>query len=109
VKFTPVAVDEATMVFGGRINELLPPYADIPDDFKHDYHPWVRVVVQWFYRGLGETPLQPVDTIDRSMAIRHLATVMGSFAPKHEHKIAGVAYLMSLWFKPIEGAETVQP
>jgi hypothetical protein len=32
----------------------------------------------------------------------HLKAIMGSFQPKHEHKTAGVAYLMSLWFEAVQ-------
>jgi hypothetical protein len=102
-------VDDATIVFGGRTDELLPPYADIPDEFERAHNPWVRVVVQWFYKGLDATQLQAIDGVDRSAALRHLKTIMGSFEPKHERKIAGVAYLMSLWFKPLEAQKAAQP
>jgi hypothetical protein len=40
--------------------------------------------------------------IDRSVAMRHLKCIMSSWEPQHEHKTAGVAYLMSLWFEKFE-------
>jgi len=37
--------------------------------------------------------------IDRKAAIRHIKAIMASYAPKHEHKEAGCAYLFALWFE----------
>jgi hypothetical protein len=35
---------------------------------------------------------------DGEMAFRHLTVVLGSYEPKHQHKMGTVAYLGSLWF-----------
>ena len=37
--------------------------------------------------------------IDGVAAMLHLELLIYSFVLSHEHKIAGVAYLMSQWFK----------
>jgi hypothetical protein len=52
------------------------------------------------------TPIRPCnrrgkDGINRKDALLHAITVLTSFEPKHEHKIAAVAYLMFLWFKKV--------
>ena len=100
---TPKPVTDLDLAFGGRINELLPPYLDIPEDFKRDRSPWNHWQREWFFNGLKEIP-KPLPGIDGDAAMRHLAAIQGSFAPKHEHKAAGVAYLASLWFQPIAKA-----
>jgi hypothetical protein len=56
-----------------------------------------------FYRG-GELPPEK-DGIDRRAAFRHISACLGSYDPSHEHKIAGVGYLISLWFKSKEEIE----
>ena len=95
----PSAVSGVDMAFGGDIDKLLPSWASIPDDFKYGRgNKWVALVDQWFFRGLQGYGFVPKDGIDSEAAIRHVAACMGSFAPKHEHKTAGCAYLLSLWF-----------
>lgn len=82
----------------GRIKGLLPAYTDIPDEFKRQRNKWVQLVDQWFFAGLDGYRLIPKDGIDKREALRHAGTVMRSWELKHEHKTAGVAYLLSLWF-----------
>jgi hypothetical protein len=40
--------------------------------------------------------------MEAQAAMRHVQYCMRSFEPKHEHKEAGCAYLLSLWFDDIE-------
>lgn len=97
---TPSPVSDTQIVFGGNIDNLLPAYDDIPEEFKNYHNPWVEWQTQWFFWGLSEEEIpKEKEGIDKDMAIRHLKTIQGSFAPQHEHKQAGVAYLASLWFK----------
>jgi hypothetical protein len=57
---------------------------------------------RWFFSGLPKgTVFVPHEGIDPAKAMRHLRAILGSFEPKHEHKEAGVAYLMSQWFKEV--------
>lgn len=104
MKHMPIEVSKADQAFGGRVDEILPKWAEIPDEFKRDSNPWCRWQADWFYSGLNRYPVAK-DGIDMNMAMRNLACVQGSFAPKHEHKAAGVAYLASLWFSSPDGEE----
>lgn len=81
--------------------KLMPAYRDIPDEYRDmcGETPFHKIQQQWFFEGLKKFPLDPKPGINRDDAIRHLAAIQGSWAPKHEHKVAGVAYLMSLWFE----------
>jgi len=95
----PTDVDKLSTVFGGDMAKLLPPYAQIPEEFKrHNGNKWTQWQSDWFFSGLKGYPV-PKPGIDVKTAMRHLAAIQGSFAPKHEHKAAGVAYLASLWFE----------
>ncbi len=94
----PIPVTKADTVFGGKVHEILPPYEDIPDEFTSGRSPWVKWQREWFFNGISKIP-EPKEGIDTNLAMANLACVQGSFAPKHEHKEAGVAYLASLWFQ----------
>lgn len=94
----PIPVSKIDIVFGGKLKEILPPWEEIPDEFKRDSNPWVKWQQQWFFRGLESTP-KAKEGIDANLAMSNLACVQGSFEPKHQHKQAGVAYLASLWFE----------
>lgn len=95
----PTKVDKLTVVFGpSNIGDLLPAYDAIPDDFKRG-NQWTRVIADWFFSGLGkDTTIVPKAGIDRIEALAHVRACLGSFEPKHEHKTAGCAYLLSRWF-----------
>ena len=96
----PQDVDEAELAFPGDTARLLPPWKDIPEEFKrHNGTVWNKLVGDWFFCGLSEVKLVPKDGIDQKKAMRHLQTIMRSWEPKHEHKEAGVAYLLSQWFE----------
>lgn len=75
----------------------LPKMADIPDEFKKMGNKYNNLVSIWFYQGLSAMP-QAKPGIDGKKAMKACNVIMRSWAPKHEHKIAGVAYLMSNWF-----------
>lgn len=82
----------------------LPPWDDIPEDFRdnwhRDNHPWCRIPSKWFYQGggLSDFGLTPKDGIDGDKAMRAIRCCLGSWEPQHQHKIAGVAYMLSQWF-----------
>ena len=99
---TPVEIDRITQVFPARIMHLLPPYDEIPKEFK-DWNSksfWNRFFNDMFFAGLkDDLKLMPKPGIDPAKAWTVIRTICASFEPKHEHKEAGVAYLMSLWFE----------
>ncbi len=106
----PKSVSDLDMVFGGKVNELMPKYAEIPDEFKNGSTIWNRLFCQLFYSGGSLEHLKEKEGINRKEAIRHIRSIMGSWEPKHEHKEASVAYLFSQWFEPItEVQPTKQP
>lgn len=99
----PTDVDDVMLAFPAHVvGKYLPEYEDIPEEFKRGRTKWNDVMSQWFFKGLpGETEFIPKKDIDGSKALRHLKACLGSYEPSHEHKEAGVAYLMSLWFEDI--------
>ena len=101
----PQEVDRVTMVFGGDMERLLPPMAEIPAEFKRDSNPWVKWQMSWFFRGLEKFP-EAKPGIDGGAAAVHLKTIQGSFEPAHEHKTAAVAWLASQWLVAPTEAKT---
>lgn len=86
-------------VFGvNAVKDLMPPMASIPDVIEG----WRRFQMEWFYGGLKDAKVTPKPGIDTREALAHLASVQSSFEPKHEHKVAAVAYLASRWFERAE-------
>ena len=102
-RLMPQDVSAVDVAFGyGDIATLMPPMADIPEAFTRHSNPWVRLFVDWFYLGLDRMTAVPKDGIDKDRALRHIMCVMRSFEPKHEHKTAACAYLLSQWFTRID-------
>lgn len=101
----PQEVDTLTAAFGGSMDILLPPMDIIPSEFKRNSrsNEWNEFQNTWFFYGLSEkTQYFPKEGIDKDKALKHLSAIQGSFAPKHEHKMAAVAWLASLWFDKIK-------
>lgn len=94
-------VDDVTLAFPADVSHLMPKWQDIPEDFRtpNSRTEWNRLVNAWFFRGLKSITVKPRPAVDVNKAMRHLMAIMHSFEPKHEHKEAAVAYLMSLWFE----------
>ena len=106
----PKDLDPIIVAFGlvGE-SDLLPAWESIPDEFKRFQHysgTWGEFVSKWFLEGADASVLKAKPGIDRSHALRHLVAVMRSFDVKHEHKIAGVAFLLSQWFEPLTAEST---
>lgn len=100
----PTAVTDVDIAFPAGVSHLMPAWTDLPEDFQNDRSPWCAPVNKWFFSGLKKSEFKPKDCIDEAMAWRHLKCIMGSFEPKHEHKTAAVAWLMSQWFDRAGGA-----
>ncbi len=80
--------------------ELLPAYDSIPDEFRRTPGTkWNKLFSDWFFSGLESLDLIPKEGIDKAKALTHIKVAMQGWDSKHEHKEAGVAYLLSLWFE----------
>jgi len=102
IAYMPQEIDIATRTFPAGVAGLMPPYDEIPKEFKRNRNKWVQFQVDWFFRGLKSYKVTPKDGIDARKAMMHLGTIQGSWEPAHEHKEAAVAYLASLWFEDVE-------
>jgi hypothetical protein len=106
---TPIpTLSEIDVAFGSV--KHMPKYEDIPESFRR-YHGDVHVdaIESWFYHGgtieapdtlkLKSGSFKARTGVDFSGALRAIKAILGSFEPKHEHKIAGCAFLLSEWFE----------
>lgn len=94
----PQVVDDVTLAFPAVLGSLLPPMEEIPADYPH-CREWLEFQHKWFAGTLpSEAEMEPAEGIDAEVAGRHLAAIQRSFEPKHEHKMAAVAWLASRWF-----------
>lgn len=93
-------VDDVTLAFPATVKHLMPNMKDIPEEFKqYNGTKWNKLVGQWFFNGLSKLELVPRPEVDANKDFRHIQAIMGSFEPKHEHKEAACAYLLSEWFE----------
>ncbi|EGT5675337.1 hypothetical protein AGJ34_20420 [Cronobacter dublinensis subsp. dublinensis] len=96
----PIEVSQLNMVFGGMPMKILPPYDIIPDEFKTSKNVWHDLINHWFYKGLSREQFPtPKPDIELGLALANIQACLVCREPKHEHKIAGAAFLADLWFE----------
>lgn len=99
-------ISDLDVVFGADALKWMPAWDDIPKDFQNmnGRTEWNRIVSRWFFSGLpASTEFHPREGVDPPAALRVIKATLGSYAPKHEHKEAAVAYMLSCWFTKITG------
>lgn len=88
----PVPKLEGLDVAFGNIDHL-PKMKDIPEEFKGS-NDFARISQKWFYTGLNSLSDEGL-TPKKGVILR---ACLIALEPSHEHKHAGVAYLLSEWF-----------
>lgn len=82
-----------------------PKMSDVPDEF-HDffYNKHCKIAAKLFFSGgrLEDHGLAPREGVDTGKAVRALGALLGSFEPKHEHKMSMAGYLIDQWFEPVK-------
>jgi hypothetical protein len=98
--YDPVEVTELQLAFPADAPERMPAWDDLPSEWKdRNSDAWQFCLVNdLLHRGLDDVALVPAEGIDPERAWRHLLSITGSFAPRHEHKVAACAFLISRWF-----------
>lgn len=92
----------------GNIKHM-PKFTSLPDEFrKYNSNPYCNAVSSWFFgggTGNGKAfatndgdKFKPKDGVNGHQALMAIRAVLGSFEPKHEHKIAACGYMLSEWF-----------
>src|SRR5690606_33683124 len=103
----PQTVTDVELAFPAHVvGTLLPEWEDIPESYRLLYaiDPLVNLADRLFAL---YTAGRPFDTgsglvltadLDPELVARPVEAVLRSFEPRHEHKIAGVAFLSGQWF-----------
>lgn len=94
-------ISDLDVVFPGNVAALMPKWEEIPEEFRRGHGRWDDVVNDWFFHGLKNSQWTPKPGVDTNKALRHIKAILASFEPKHEHKTAAVAYLLSEWFENV--------
>lgn len=97
IPFLPIKTNKLEMVFG-EIKGRLPKWSEIPEQYKRSSHPCCAEISRIFFKGGNISHWKERDGINRVEAINHIKSILTSWEPKHEHKEAGCAYLLDLWF-----------
>lgn len=89
----------ASVAFPADALDWMPKHKDIPDVDKK----WDHIASKWFYSGLPkDVKFYPKEGVNPKDSMRAMQACLGSFAPKHEHKMAAAAFLLSEWFVDIK-------
>lgn len=105
----PTDINRTDIAFG-RIKHM-PKYEDVPAEFKafmrRGQNPFCDAVSHWFYSGAKGVPngveidgktFVAKPGVNAAQALGAIQAVLGSFEPKHEHKEAACAFMLSEWF-----------
>lgn len=95
----PKEVSGLNFAFPSKVIELglLPKWEDIPEEFRREDNRWNTMANALFF-GKAKLP-EFKEGIKRAVAGKHIAACLRSYEPKHEHKMAGVGWLLSQWVK----------
>jgi len=114
---SPKEVDKVLAAFPADvIGDYLPKWEDIPEDFRKGWNrqgspcDLASALFSGSYMSgkIGEPVIELVgrtpgfivkEGIDAKLVWPHLQVCLRSYQPKHEHKIAGVGYLISQWIQ----------
>lgn len=99
-------VTGADIAFGNV--KHMPQRSEIPEEFwRHRGTPFNEAVSAWFFsgaQGVGRTVtaggkrFTAKEGVDAGKALAAIRSILCSFEPKHEHKEAACAFLLSEWF-----------
>ena len=103
----PHEFDDVEVVFPANALDHMPSYEECKEGLNEldekTRQKWMNFQNEWFFYGLSEkTKIYVKEGIDGEQALRHLKVIQCTFACKHEHKEAAVAYLASQWFENVK-------
>jgi hypothetical protein len=99
--YNPVPVSDVEVAFPAMALDIMPEWDAIPEEYQ-DYNTWSPFFMEWFTKGLpADVEFHMAGGIDGNTAFRHLSVILGSYAPRHQHKEAAFTFLCSLWFTKV--------
>lgn len=103
--YEPVELTAVERAFPANALDWMPAPDDIPETYWNSYEWHTQLWRDAMFAGIDDIQLAPKDPsweqeeVDRAHA--HLYAILGSFAPKHQHKEAALAYLTDQWFDAV--------
>lgn len=100
-------VSDVEVAFG--TTRFLPEWDSLPEEFRAGRAaPWTAMARALFFQGHaagveGTQGLVLKEGIEPEAVRRATAALLTSREPKHEHKMAGLAFLLSEWFERADG------
>lgn len=101
----PQVISDVMFAFPADVTGLLPAENEIPEEYWDANNKWHRLAGEIMFDRLSDATITEREDLDRDTTVRHIFAVLRSFQPKHEHKIAGTAFLLSRFYKDIEFLE----
>lgn len=94
----PPKVSDVDIAFGGC--DHMPDVKTLPEDYRNERAHACTVAQDLFFKGgkMADYGYTCREGVDQNDAIRAIRAVLGSFQPKHEHKIAAVGWMIDQWF-----------
>jgi hypothetical protein len=94
----PKPVSDVQFAFPANIiGTLIPEWDDLPDEFRNRTSGYEELAGHACFNNVGFRSDSLLEGIDIELANRQLNAIARSFQPKHQHKEAAIAYLLSLW------------
>ena len=106
----PVAIPRVQQVFPANLGDLLPPLDLIPEAYRSGRAGHVSTYARSMALGRIDESLALIKRpgVDPELAWTHLCTIASSFEPKHEHKEAALAWLLSMWYLDVVPASQIE-
>jgi len=100
----PKTVPDVQFAFPANIiGTLIPEWDDLPDEFRNRTSGYEELAGHACFNNVEFRSDFLLEGIDIELANRQLNAIIRSFQPKHQHKEAAIAYLLSLWLTPTIG------
>ena len=99
----PIEISDVSLAFPADALDYMPKWEDIPEQYKDGSSPWLDFQRCWMRHGLSAHLFRfvPKEGLAGTTIFRQLDAIQRSFAPKHEHKEAAVAYLAESWIEAL--------
>lgn len=98
---TPRPVSDVVLAFPASVIDCyIPTWEELPMPFQEFTSGYEELASYACFHPVELRPEVLIEGIDADSATRQLSAVARSFEPKHEHKQAAIAFLLSLWLKP---------
>lgn len=102
---TPLDISQVDQAFPTSVRRHLPPFDSLPAEYQNWMRtdlPSFKLVSDIMFNGIVHGEWTPKPGVNAEKAYRHVMYCLRSWEPKHEHKVAGVAWLIDQWFAKVE-------